>query len=109
MKPTSVLGRGLLCLLLLMAGSLCHANTATLPQDDQGELVAPGDQDQKLDEYTPESPAYTDSLLQSDPATDEEAAQEPEKHLFQIPIPSSIWLMAFGLIALVVIRRRYKR
>ena len=48
-------------------------------------------------------------LSDTDAADVEAASENSEKNPVQVPLPSTVWLMAGGLVALILIKRRERK
>ncbi len=95
-----------LCLMLMTLSPICTVNATTLQKPQGSELSSI--ENRSIDEYAKESLASKDNLPQVKATIDKVSHEYPDDKAFQVPLPSAIWLMAGGLLALVLIRRRHK-
>jgi len=61
-----------------------------------------------IDEPARVNPAPENTLAQIIATIDSVGPKNPADKVIQVPLPSDIWLLGSGLLALVLIRRRHK-
>jgi hypothetical protein len=92
--------------MLMTFAPLTNSSAADLQPPESSEFKSPNIK--SIDEPARASLAAEDTLAQVSATTDKDVHANPEDKVFQVPLPSAIWLMAGGLLALVLIRRRHK-
>ena len=65
--------------------------------------------DTRIGESAVKYAAEGERLPEKKSAAEEAGGEKPDKKPVRVPLPSSVWLMAGGLLALVLIRRNNKK
>jgi len=94
-----------ICLMLMTLSPICIVNATTLPKPRGSEFSSI---ENRIDESTKISFTSEDTLAQVNATIDKVSHENPDSNPFKVPIPSTVLLMAGGLLALVLIRRRHK-
>jgi hypothetical protein len=92
--------------MLITLSPICTVNATTLQKPQGSEFFSI--ENKSIDEYAKVSFASKDSLPQVKATIDKVFHEYPDDKAFRVPLPSAVWLMAGGLMALVLIRRRHK-
>jgi hypothetical protein len=92
------------CLILITLTSISSSNAADLqtPTGSKQKTI----KSESFAELSRADVAPTESLAQNKTSTDAVSREKPAGNAFEVPLPSAVWLMAGGLLALVLIRRR---
>ena len=95
-----------ICLMLMTLSPICIVNATTLqkPLGSEFSFI----ENKGIDESAKASFTSEDTLAQVNATIDKVSHENPDSYPFKVPIPSAVWLMAGGLLALVLIRRRHK-
>ena len=94
----------ILCLILITLApiSISKAADVQTPADTGLKAI----KSEKIDETYQSGVVTQESLPQNKASFNAATRDNPEANTFKVPLPSTVWLMAGGLLALLLIRRR---
>ena len=104
MKISRAMMYSALCLMLMTLAPISHSNAADLQTPPGGEFESI--KNKSIDE--PEEASFTsqDHLPDTIGTIDSVSPENQDDKAFEVPLPSTIWLITGGLFALVLIRRK---
>jgi hypothetical protein len=92
---------GVLCLMLMTFAPLINSHAADLQPSAGSEFKS-------VEIKSADAPARVNQAPQIIATIDSVGHKKPPDKVIQVPLPSDIWLLGSGLLALVLIRRRHK-
>lgn len=97
---------GVLCLMLMTFAPLINSHAADLQPSAGSEFKSVEIKSADAPARVNQAPENT--LAQIIATIDSVGHKKPPDKVIQVPLPSDIWLLGSGLLALVLIRRRHK-
>ena len=92
--------------MLMIFAPISNSNAADLEPPLGGKFKFI--KNKSVDQPAKDSFAFDNSLPQRKASFDKVTLNSLDEKIFPVPLPSTIWLMAAGVFALVLIRRRHK-